>query len=1170
MLSLARSFEREKKKIGRWNCPSLPPSCTHSFARWFSSRTRLSSRLLFNITPLVFHQYSPRASSPFALVYLHDHPSPALPPPWAISRSIMASSSRPHLLHKDVWSIDDDSQFDAISPSSAYIVDSPSVAAKLASPSPPTTTIITSYPVRSASDDDTSFDPTHPQSPSRSPNLQGLPDPSLYPDPYPIRPPHRGQGTSTPTLSSTDSSASTRSSAYTNSARSGDFGHVHVAAPGDDPDSASDEVLDVARLLARDPASASSFSSQSRPPIDNSRWSDLYSNSVRSRSSSGPHSKPDILPDSDIRPLRTTPSFDMNWQSVDERDEIGLTSEDETDDEPLPEDQEHEDEELPTSAMIIAEEGLGVIVRGDDTPIVQLQVHPGKLALLTSLIQFRISHCSFNYLAFSFGPELHLIATTHLLIGSSNTPNAVPSFLTNHLPQITTTLLALDISANFLVALPPALALCICLEELNIACNPLRALPVFLSGLTSLKVLIADSAGLGTLPPALGALDKLHSLSIRRNKMSSLPSWLCLLPALETLLVDGNPFQGPWKALVEPLLAKTPMTPLYPPSTPVFPLPSASIQSNATETDVEDLTDSPMPDRDNRSPPMAQEDEDTIMPIRAPNLTRSVTSPVPIQASPSPSPTLARTRTTPNKAYYDKTRAASKSVVEHNRTAGYPGLQPKMPGDAQSAEREVRKMKSAGELRRNYTTLPTTLPPSNSTASSPQRPTMSQYAASSSNLLQVVSPPLDNNMPKRFASLGPNSGMLSNNHRPRQPVDRNIWDHLSGDESESKVNSPPMPNRVPIPFSQATSPPRGVHESRYTQEPGPRPRPPKEEKSNRWGFLKKMSMGKMRSDAPSRPSTSDGRPTTSPYSWNTLSRPNTAIDSSRVSITPQIDVRISTTGLLLNSPGGHSVLPPSLSKKASSDALKLASPTLSPPIPQPAPKPFQDVLKPQVSNLLLVPPTTSPTPRSAKRRSFLPFDVSPIPIPPAANFVPGVTATNETDDASESSRATPSPVIPLESMDQIQRREEEKAREARTRALRSVMAYLRDMYDLGLTQANTMSIYGGALPDANGYRSRRPTVVETGRADAVLSTYGSRPESSAHLRSSEAIMGIRSGTTTQTNSVATTDSTGSGSGEERKYKDDKSKRARIVREIVEYVIKPSAFPCILRILICSG
>ena len=62
----------------------------------------------------------------------------------------------------------------------------------------------------------------------------------------------------------------------------------------------------------------------------------------------------------------------------------------------------------------------------------------------------------------------------------------------------------------------------------------------------------------------------------------------------------------------------------------------------------------------------------------------------------------------------------------------------------------------------------------------------------------------------------------------------------------------------------------------------------------------------------------------------------------------------------------------------------------------------------------------------------------------------------------------------------------------------------------------------------------------------------SRPDS-VNLRSTEGRIGIRTGNTTQTNSVATTDSAGSGGGEERKYKDDKAKRARVIREIVECV-----------------
>jgi hypothetical protein len=90
-------------------------------------------------------------------------------------------------------------------------------------------------------------------------------------------------------------------------------------------------------------------------------------------------------------------------------------------------------------------------------------------------------------------------------------------------------------------------------------------------------MLIADSTGISTLPETFFELDKLHTLSVQRNKMNALPSWLCLLFSLQTLYVDGNPFQGPWKALVEPLLAEGPMTPMYPTSTLTWPLPSASI-----------------------------------------------------------------------------------------------------------------------------------------------------------------------------------------------------------------------------------------------------------------------------------------------------------------------------------------------------------------------------------------------------------------------------------------------------------------------------------------------------------------------------------------------------------------------------------------------------------------
>lgn len=67
----------------------------------------------------------------------------------------------------------------------------------------------------------------------------------------------------------------------------------------------------------------------------------------------------------------------MGWQPVDERDEAGLTSGDETDD--LCEEEETADEkpEERTSAVVVAEEGRALIVKGDGLPISQLSVQSG-------------------------------------------------------------------------------------------------------------------------------------------------------------------------------------------------------------------------------------------------------------------------------------------------------------------------------------------------------------------------------------------------------------------------------------------------------------------------------------------------------------------------------------------------------------------------------------------------------------------------------------------------------------------------------------------------------------------------------------------------------------------------------------------------------------------------
>lgn len=726
----------------------------------------------------------------------------------------------------------------------------------------------------------------------------------------------------------------------------------------------------------------------------------------------------------------------------------------------------------------------------------------------------------------------------------------MPGFLTTTLPQICNTLLALDISANFLGALPPILSVCQTLEELNIASNPLRVLPVFLAELTNLRVIIADSTGINTLPDTLVGLEKLHTMSVRRNKLHALPSWLCLLPALQTLCVDGNPFQGPWKALVEPLLAKVPMSPMYPPSTPMFPLLSASIQGSMdTETD-EDLSDSAPPSASADEPFQSPEEEDhTITPERAPFLSRSATSPMPDPPLPPQPRGLTRTRTTPNRAHFDQSRAAKSGTPQAEGKPQRTSPSSKKPEDSgYFGDHEVRKMKSAGDLRRGK-------PPA-AVASAPAEPTPSPPASvlanystslSSSNLLNMTAtPPERPVVTKRFASLGPTSVMggspsrSTNGMRPH--LTRSLWDNISENESDA---SPHTSNRMSSAPSNSSSPPhkpstQDIQDGKYPV----RTRSTKDgkEKGSRWGFLKKMSMGKMKIDSPSpapynqsrtgplaRPHTSAGSPS-SGYVTASASPPE------RFSKSPQIDMRFSTAGILDS-------LAPNLSA------------SISP--PQDEGKPIRDTLKvsPVVTSpTLLAPP--SPLPRTAKRRSFLPIDAPGIlslniPIPDSSAFVPGLTAMDDGDDA-EPRVATPSPVVDSE---QYLRREEERARESYMRALRSVMAYLKDMNDLGLSQqSNPISMYGAATDDVLTARSRRPTMIEGHREVSMAlsgSTAVSMSDSNGQLRSTESIAGLRSGSSTQTLSVATTDS--SGSSEERKFKDDKGKRAMVVREIVVYV-----------------
>ena len=111
---------------------------------------------------------------------------------------------------------------------------------------------------------------------------------------------------------------------------------------------------------------------------DPTRWSSSYSASApRSRSSSFGNSFHDVSPP----PLSQKPSYDLSWQTVDEKDEIAC-SEEETDDEQtldnLDDDSDSKEDPEPTSAALVAEQGRGLIVDAEKVPIFQLQILPGS------------------------------------------------------------------------------------------------------------------------------------------------------------------------------------------------------------------------------------------------------------------------------------------------------------------------------------------------------------------------------------------------------------------------------------------------------------------------------------------------------------------------------------------------------------------------------------------------------------------------------------------------------------------------------------------------------------------------------------------------------------------------------------------------------------------------
>jgi len=161
--------------------------------------------------------------------------------------------------------------------------------------------------------------------------------------------------------------------------------HRHTASSTAYPDHSGDEDSTAcdSQVYILPPDSPQPPPLTGQPPLpraqDSSRWSASYSaGDARSRSSSFGNGYADV---SHPPPLSQKLSYDISWQTVDEKDELAI-SEEETDDEQGldnvdDDDADEKEDPEPTSAALIAEEGRGLIIQGDSAPVFQIQIQPG-------------------------------------------------------------------------------------------------------------------------------------------------------------------------------------------------------------------------------------------------------------------------------------------------------------------------------------------------------------------------------------------------------------------------------------------------------------------------------------------------------------------------------------------------------------------------------------------------------------------------------------------------------------------------------------------------------------------------------------------------------------------------------------------------------------------------
>ena len=856
-------------------------------------------------------------------------------------------------------------------------------------------------------------------------------------------------------------------------------------------------------------------------PAEQTRWSSSSAASEASKSSSWGNFHPvdPLLRQSVSGPGGGPQRYDWNHPVVDEREHEYPTDDEEGDAEG------HEEDDLErTAALVLAEQGHGEIVHGEGKDLGELNVpsskcsEPESCTRLTSIFFYPTPfHLDFASAAITNED------TTHLLLGGCSTPNQLPVFLVNVLPSISHSLLALDISASLLTSLPPSLAACRSLEELNIGHNPLRALPTWLAVLTNLRVLIADGIGISTLPTSLSAAVQLHTMSIRNNRMHSLPSWLCLLPHLEALYIEGNPFQGPWKALVEgliPRLVAGPITPsvkspFYPPNTP-------HTANSMGSTDVSEYHD------DKQDDLTAQPRSTNANPwVKGHRSTSSRDLNVPVFSAGS-SNTGARSRAVTLGDKDDGRPATASRIRPQMHDPQLPRPHTSFGAQDVGGARSLSRTKTAPSRRpsasNSITSLLQQAPPTGEDRLHPEGGIRSPAASFnlgransavrstevltlqtewSSGPSNTETDTLDKGMSpttmRRMKSTGDmRAGSISAAspaNRSEQSIPGEFGDtNASGLGKFMSVGARgPMKEEyraLTATLFEAPSPSTSYTPQATIRIKDKEKEKEKEKEKNKWGFLKKMSKTRLRSGSVANEDEAKAsgvgpptHPIGPPRMMGGMGGPSDMLPlmphSSAGNTTPgapsasfmsasQVGFR-SSTSLNQTSP------PRRVLSKRPTDPLihtSISGPLFQNMGPPLASKPSG---RPSTASGMLAPPMTSPlNPKKTKRRSFLPIGgPAPISIPP----VQSGSLVLASSDPTQGTFGFESPGYPASPLS-MTIESEEKQRERHQRALKSVMGYLRDMCDLSAGTSSGAAAVAAAAVAAQAQGNSNPNFVQ--------------------------------------------------------------------------------------------